>query len=261
MNETTIRISQERAALAHLKLAKQDVESGDTILARADELYRRAGEFYRKATEHMAKAQENGASQRRIANYLGKSPAWVNRLLRWRKSGYQDTPFGPQSKAGRERARVQAAERTKATKKSRTKTKHDDLAAAVARAKAAQAEAAKTKADAERLADEAIRLKADAIRLKAEALREQIRADRARARAAGATFTARSEHVLQSGLRKLLVKALGMLGSDHAGERANAASVAERQRDRIGMTWDELLIPASDSPSSQMKSHSDEAVA
>jgi hypothetical protein len=50
--------------------------------------------------------------------------------------------------------------------------------------------------------------------------------------------------VIYSGPRELLVKALGMLGSDHAGERANAALAVEKQRAKLGMTWDELIIPA-----------------
>ena len=48
---------------------------------------------------------------------------------------------------------------------------------------------------------------------------------------------------IQSGPRELLVKALGMLGSDHDGERANAARFAEKQRTQLGMTWDELIVP------------------
>ena len=49
---------------------------------------------------------------------------------------------------------------------------------------------------------------------------------------------------VHSGPRELLVKALGMLGSDQAGERASAALVVEKQRGKLGMTWDELIIPA-----------------
>ena len=54
-----------------------------------------AGEGYlRKAAEEMALAQSLGASQREIADGVGKSAAWVNRLLQWRQSGYQDdTPL------------------------------------------------------------------------------------------------------------------------------------------------------------------------
>ena len=37
-----------------------------------------------------------------------------------------------------------------------------------------------------------------------------------------------------------------MLGSDHDGERANAARFAEKQRTQLGMSWDELIVPADD---------------
>ena len=40
--------------------------------------------------------------------------------------------------------------------------------------------------------------------------------------------------------RGKLVKALGMLGSDHAGERENA--IAQVERMRAGRQWDDLLI-------------------
>jgi hypothetical protein len=50
--------------------------------------------------------------------------------------------------------------------------------------------------------------------------------------------------VIYSGPRELLVKALGMLGSDQLGERASAALVVEEQRAKLGMTWDDLIIPA-----------------
>lgn len=223
MIDTTIRLSQERAALGHLKLAKRDIASGDAILGRADEFYQRATEFYRSAAEHMAKAQDKGASQRRIADYLGKSPAWVNRLLRWRKSGHRDTPFGPQSKASRERARVQSAERTKKTKKVHTKEEHE----------AARAEA-KGATD-------------DALRAKAEAIRERLKAEKvyAEARAANGRFDP-CDRPIEPATRQLLVKALGMLGSDHVGERAAAALMAEKQRVRLGMTWNELIVNEQD---------------
>ena len=82
-----------------LSRAKQAIESGETSL--------------RAAAEDIAAAEEQGATQREIAEAVGKSAAWVNRLLKWRRSGYQDaTAFGPQAKASRQRAqRVQAPER------------------------------------------------------------------------------------------------------------------------------------------------------
>ena len=64
----------------------------------------------RRGAENVALAVNKGATQRKAAEGVGKSAAWVNRLLKWRKAGYpSDTPFGPQSKAKRRRASVQAA--------------------------------------------------------------------------------------------------------------------------------------------------------
>lgn len=66
--------------------------------------------YFREAADHLSKARKLGATQRQSAKAIGKSPAWVNRLLRWRDGGCRDTPFGPQSKA--KRARVQATKQT-----------------------------------------------------------------------------------------------------------------------------------------------------
>jgi hypothetical protein len=41
--------------------------------------------------------------------------------------------------------------------------------------------------------------------------------------------------------RRRLARILGMLGSEHAGERASAALQAEALRKRHGMTWEEML--------------------
>jgi hypothetical protein len=48
---------------------------------------------------------------------------------------------------------------------------------------------------------------------------------------------------LQPEYRDKLVKLLGMLGSDHDGERANAARLADEHRKRSGLTWGELVLP------------------
>lgn len=41
--------------------------------------------------------------------------------------------------------------------------------------------------------------------------------------------------------RARLIALLGMLGSDHAGERDNAAQQAEALRKKLGMSWEELF--------------------
>ena len=37
------------------------------------------------------------------------------------------------------------------------------------------------------------------------------------------------------------VKLLGLLSSDHAGERANAAAAVERLRQRYGISWRDII--------------------
>ena len=209
-----------------LSRAKQAIESGETSL--------------RAAAEDIAAAEEQGATQREIAEAVGKSAAWVNRLLRWRQSGYQDaTAFGPQAKASRQRARrVQSPEQKK--QQPASMSEQAQAAAARARAETAKAEAAKAKAEAQKAKAEAAKAKADATTARAK---EKASSERFFRSAFGVKTAKKKIH---SGPRELLVKALGMLGSDHDGERLNAARFAEEQRTQLGMTWDELIIPADD---------------
>jgi transposase len=65
-----------------------------------------------------------------------------------------------------------------------------------------------------------------------------------RQNASGVQASKHKKFELPSGSRDLLVKTLGMLGSDHPGERDNAACTAERLRKEFGLTWDQLIIPA-----------------
>jgi hypothetical protein len=212
-----------------LSRAKRAIESGETSL--------------RAAAEDIAAAKEQGATQREIAQAVGMSVAWVNRLLKWCESGYQDaTPFGPQAKAGRQRAK-----RVQATEQRNERPEQAQAAAARARAETAKAEASKAKADAAKARSEASKAKADAAKAKADtqAAREKAKAktyDFFRGEVGGNA----SEKKVHSGPRELLVKALGMLGSDQAGERASAALFVATQRAKLGLTWDELIIPADD---------------
>jgi hypothetical protein len=206
-----------------LDRAKHAIASGDASL--------------RAAAEDIAAAQEQGATQRQIAEAVGKSAAWVNRLLKWRSSGYEDaTAFGPQAKASRQRAqRVQSPEQNE--REPTSTSEQAEAAATRARAETAKAEAAKAKADARKAKSEAEKAKADA-----RTARENAKA-RADSFFRGAFRGSAAKKTIQSGPRDLLVKALGMLGSDQVGERASAALVAEKQRAKLGMTWDELIIP------------------
>jgi hypothetical protein len=87
-----------------LELAKREIAGGEKQL--------------RLAAEHIAAAEEKGTSQREIAFAVGKSAAWVNRLLQWRRSGYLDSnPFGAQSRESRSRAQGQAPNRSKISRR------------------------------------------------------------------------------------------------------------------------------------------------
>src|SRR3954469_16149829 len=44
--------------------------------------------------------------------------------------------------------------------------------------------------------------------------------------------------------RERLVKLCGLFGSDHAGERANAAAAADRLVRQAGVRWPDLILPA-----------------
>jgi hypothetical protein len=150
----------------------------------------------REAAEYIASAKAQGATQERIAKAVGRSPAWVSLLLRWRGNGFKGTPFGPQSHAARRAAQARA----------RTFTRVKDATAATA--------------EPEQTAD-----------AKAEAKRALFDFQRARAQAVTAMFGA----TISNGLRAQLVAALAALPSSHPVERVRA---------RLGMDWEELLVPA-----------------
>jgi hypothetical protein len=94
---------------------------------------------------------------------------------------------------------------------------------------------------------EAAKAKAEAQRAKAEAAKAKAEASKAAASGSfRGAFRGNTARKIDRGARDRLVKALGMLGSDQAGERANAAYFVEKQRTQLAMTWDELIIPADD---------------
>ena len=51
---------------------------------------------------------------------------------------------------------------------------------------------------------------------------------------------------MQAGDAARLTRVLGMLGSEHAGERAAAALAADRLIKRLGLSWQEILTPPHD---------------
>jgi predicted transcriptional regulator len=105
-HDTADATRKEKAIIAGNATTKAD------LLRRAKDAIEAGDQSLREAADALALAQEDfKAPQREIAEAVGKSAAWVNRLLRWRREGCPGTPFGPGSRAGRERRkRVQSTE-------------------------------------------------------------------------------------------------------------------------------------------------------
>lgn len=79
-------------------------KNGKEAIALAANLIKVADRNLRLAAEYLAFAEAEGKTQREMAEGVGKSAAWVNRLLQWRRDGFQeDTPFGAQSQERDER--------------------------------------------------------------------------------------------------------------------------------------------------------------
>lgn len=167
----------------------------------------------RLAAEYLAFAEEQGKTQREMAAGVGKSVAWVNRLLQWRRNGYQeDTPFGPQSQERDERHDERVREQAREERSGPEQQADDD-----------QQEHEDQQERDERSGPE-----------------QQARSRRAHARRARVHgWVELSEHD-----RATLVRVLGMLGSSHDNEALVAARKAEDIRRRLGLTWDDLIVAA-----------------
>lgn len=70
-------------------------------LAKARDYLARGEEFYARAADEILAAQkQDGLQQKQIAEYLGRSPSWVNLLVQWRRAAISDpksaaaSPFG-----------------------------------------------------------------------------------------------------------------------------------------------------------------------
>jgi hypothetical protein len=127
-----------------MKTAEEVNEAGAATLTVAEVLCHAKAEVLkgesclRTAAEWLAKAEQRGVKQRQMADAVGKSVGWVNGLLKWRKSGYtNETAFGPQAKASRQRKNVQATEQ----KKAQAATSSEQVHAAAERARAETANA------------------------------------------------------------------------------------------------------------------------
>jgi len=186
-----------------------------------------AGEkYYREAAELVAQAQEAGATQKQIADRIGKSQPWISQLLAWRTSGYHGGAFERSHKARISRANKSKGKPASTGEQARAQRARAHADAEKAKAQHAKAEAAKARAEA----------KAEAARLRAE--RERTR------RRMFEMMHGMEPKEIHSGTRTLIVKALGMLGSAHDNEVLVAARKVEGLRKRTGLTWNDLIIEA-----------------
>jgi hypothetical protein len=126
----------------------------DQLLSQAKEAIETSDKSLHDAAEALAIAQElHGVSQAEMARAIGKSEAWVSRLLQWCREGYPgDSPFGPTTKSGRlahakDRARSGAS---KPRKRRESRAEHQpDPDDAEASAEKRKAEYAGQEADSE----------------------------------------------------------------------------------------------------------------
>jgi hypothetical protein len=224
--------------------AEEAVKNVEDLLKRAKLSIEAGEDRWRQAAEDIAAASELGATQRKIAETVGKSAAWVNGLLKWRVGGYRATPFGPQIKVRREAAatfsqtkRTGTAPRPASPREAKETT-------------AAEAEANKAKAEAETAKARAQQAKAEAVEAKAKAAKAKADANAARAEASAEMFSSifgtSKKKEIHSSTRTLLVKALGMLGASQQGERDAAVATVEKLRKKLDMGWDDLIIKATE---------------
>lgn len=92
-----------RTAESGLASSASNTTTKAELLKRAKAAIEAGEESLREGAEALGLAEEDhSATQREMAEAVGKSASWVNKLLKWRRSGYKDhSPFGPTTKRGR----------------------------------------------------------------------------------------------------------------------------------------------------------------
>ena len=159
------------------------------------------------AAEYLAYAEEEGKTQRQIAEGVGKSAAWVNRLLQWRRDGYpEDTPFGTQSQERDERRDERVRE------DARSGPEHEPGPERRGSSRSGSSHARQ----------------------------------RSRYRSGPKHKPERDRQGFSEHDRTTLVRVLGMLGSSNDHEVLVAARKAEEIRSRLGLTWDDLIAAAAE---------------
>ena len=169
---------------------------------------------FRSAADCLARACDQGATQRQIAEGVGKSAAWVNRLLQWRKDGHIGAPFADKVVQGVNENGLSSdqvtVEPTSVSEISDTPDEH-------------------------RLADSSVQAKASV------AERNDIAATAERQP---------TSKKFSGDERARLIETLESLATEQLRQRAQFALNVEKRRAELGLTWDELLKPAEEEPPS-----------
>ncbi|MGH6671790.1 MAG: bifunctional DNA primase/polymerase [Xanthobacteraceae bacterium] len=106
------------AATTETFAAGEHSTSKDELLSIANSEIENSEGSLRAAAEALARAEKDfGATQREMAEAVGRSASWVNRLLKWCRSGYKgQSPFGPTTKSVRVAHAQQRATSSKSSK-------------------------------------------------------------------------------------------------------------------------------------------------
>jgi hypothetical protein len=121
----TLGQSVARTSDPALTVAARETTKAE-VLSRAKAAIDAGESSLREAAEALALAQKDfNATQREMADAVGRSASWVNRLLKWHRSGFEDySPFGPTTQTARVSHAKQASERRR-SKTGATKTSGD----------------------------------------------------------------------------------------------------------------------------------------
>lgn len=65
----------------------------DDLLVKAKHAIAAGEKCYREGAEFIFETQKAGATQKQIAEHVGKSQAWISQLLAWRAGGYKGGAF------------------------------------------------------------------------------------------------------------------------------------------------------------------------
>lgn len=192
-----------------LSRAKRSIESCETSL--------------REAAEDIAWACGQGATQREVALAVGKSAAWINVLLKWRASGYEGSAFGNK--------RVQSL------------NKHDALPAPAATETALPVISWVQSGNSSE-PEPHIRMPSQDGMEMAPGEHASNGCEKGENVGEAVVLTAATTAVDVSVQRRNLIEALDLMASTRPGFRAKMALILEHRRTALGLSWDQLIVPA-----------------